>query len=242
MIFYLFIYFRTKTSLSLLPRDFKPSKKILFEVLKIGVPSAASSILMQNVAHSYGDYVISAYGVASKMISMAFMLVLGYVSGYMPFVGYNYGAKKYSRMLSALKFVMISSTCVCIVFLIPFIFFSRAFMGAFTPEEDIIEAGVQFLYAYAWCLPILGLQVSLMCTFQSTGNGVKSLIINLGRQCLFNMPLIVLFNAIWEFKGLTYAGPVADIFTFLLAVLFGIPLLLRLGREAAENMTKEESM
>lgn len=113
--------------------------------------------------------VINIIGVASKMISMAFMLVLGYVSGYAPFAGYNYGAKNYERMLSALKFVMISSTCICIVFLLPFIFLSRAFMGAFTPEEEIIGTGVQFLHAYAWCLPILGLQISLMCTFQAAG-------------------------------------------------------------------------
>ena len=247
VIFYLIIYFRTETSLSLLPRDFKPSKRILSEVLKIGVPSAASSILMsvasilmQNIASGYGDYVISAYGVASKMISMAFMLVLGYVSGYAPFAGYNYGAKNYNRMLSALKFVMISSTCVCIVFVIPFVFLSRAFMGAFTPEEEIIGTGVQFLHAYAWCLPILGLQISLMCTFQATGNGLKSLIINLGRQCLFHMPLIVIFNVIWQFEGLTFAGPVADILTFILAILLGIPLLRRLNRAATEDVIQKE--
>ena len=130
---YFFIYFKTKNSLSLLPRDFKPSKRILSEVLKIGIPSAASTILMsvagilmQNIASGYGDYVISAYGVATKMITMAFMLILGYVSGYAPFAGYNFGAKNYDRMLSALKFVAITSTCACLVFLIPFILTMKA--------------------------------------------------------------------------------------------------------------------
>ena len=52
------------------------------------------------------------------------------------------------------------------------------------------------------------------------------------------MPLIVLFNAIWKFEGLTYAGPVADILTFLLALLLGIPLLRALGKK--ENRTKGE--
>ena len=175
VVYYLLIYFKTETALSLLPRHFRPSKRILKEVLKIGVPSAASSILMsfasilmQNLASGYGDYVISAYGVAVKMITIAFMLVLGYASGYAPFAGYNYGARNYERMLSALKFVMISSTCICLVFLVPFILFARAFMGAFTTEQEIIDIGVQFLRAYAFCLPVLGIQISLMCTFQAT--------------------------------------------------------------------------
>ena len=162
------------------------------------------------------------------------------VSGYSPFVGYNYGAKNYRCMLSALKFVVVSSTCICIAFLIPFIFFSRAFMGIFTTVEGIIDPGVQFLHAYAWCLPLLGIQIAFMCTFQATGSAMRSLIINLGRQCIFNMPLIVLLNSLWQFEGLTFAGPVADIFTTILAVLLGIPLLRKLSREAAGNMIQEE--
>ncbi|MCH5344370.1 MAG: hypothetical protein J1E64_10035 [Acetatifactor sp.] len=175
------------------------------------------------------------------MISMAFMLVLGYVSGYQPFAGYNYGAKNYRRMLSALKFVAISSTCICIVFLIPFIFCARAFMSIFTPEEEIIGIGIQFLHAYALCLPVLGIQISLMCTFQASGAAVRALIVNLGRQCIFNMPLIVILNALWQFKGLTYAGPVANIFTAILAALLGIPLLRQLSGESAENIIQKES-
>lgn len=164
VIYYLFIYFKTPTSLSLLPRDFKPSIRIFSEVLKIGVPSAASSILM----------------------SIASILMQNIASGYQPFAGYNYGAKNYRRMLSALKFVAISSTCICIVFLIPFIFCARTFMSIFTPEEEIIGIGIQFLHAYALCLPVLGIQISLMCTFQASGAAVRALIVNLGRQCIFN--------------------------------------------------------
>lgn len=246
VIYFLFIYLKTETSLSLRPHDFRPSKRILTEVLKIGVPSAASSILMsvasillQNVASDYGDYVISAYGVASKMIMMVFMLVLGYVSGYSPFAGYNYGAKNYKRMLSAFRFVLISSTCICIVFLIPFIFLPHAFMTIFTPDQKIIDTGVQFLRAYAWCIPFLGIQVSLMCTFQATGSGVKSFIVNLGRKCLFHMPFIVLFNKWWQLDGLVFSNPVADVCTVLLAVLLGIPVLRKLSNASKIETASE---
>ncbi len=46
-----------------------------------------SNVILNNLAAGYGDYVISAYGVAGKMISMVFMITIGYVSGYMPFCG-----------------------------------------------------------------------------------------------------------------------------------------------------------
>lgn len=247
VVYYLILYFKSNTVLSIQPRYFRPSKRILSEVLKIGLPSAAStilmscaSILMQGLASRYGDYVISAYGVATKMISIAFMLILGYASGYSPFAGYNYGSRNYKRMLSAFKFAAVSSTCACFLFLAPFIFWGRAFMGAFTSDAKIIETGVQFLRAYAWCLPFLGMQVSLMCTFQATGSAVKSLVVNLGRQCIFHIPLIIILNRIWHLTGLTYAGPVADILTALTAVLLGIPLLRRLVDKSKEQVESKE--
>lgn len=247
VIYYLCLYFKSNTVLSLWPRDFRPSKRILSEVLKIGLPSAAStilmsfaSIMMQSLASRYGDYVISAYGVATKMISMAFMLVLGYASGYSPFAGYNYGARNYKRMLSALKFTALTSTCICIVFLAPFLLLARAFMGIFTSDTQIIETGIEFLHAYALCLPFLGVQVSLMCTFQATGSAIKSLIVNLGRQCIFNMPLIIILNSVWHLKGLIYAGSVADILTAFAAVLLGLPLLRRLLAASREQDESKE--
>ena len=46
VVYYLSIYLRGKTSLSVFPRDFKPSRRILAEVLKIGLPSSVSQIIM----------------------------------------------------------------------------------------------------------------------------------------------------------------------------------------------------
>ncbi len=81
--YYLSIYLRGKTSLSVYPRDFKPSRRILSEVLKIGLPSSISqiimsfsNIMMNNLASGYGDYVISAYGVAGKLTSNSLISML----------------------------------------------------------------------------------------------------------------------------------------------------------------------
>lgn len=115
--YYLIVYQKRGTALSLAPQDFRPSRRILGEVLKIGLPASAAQILMSfctvlvnNLAAGYGDYVISAYGVAGKLSNMVYMLVLGYVSGYMPFAGYHYGAGNWERMLEAFRFTWITAT------------------------------------------------------------------------------------------------------------------------------------
>lgn len=143
--------------MSIRPSDFKPSLRIFREVLKIGITStisqvlcSAALILFNNVAAGYGDHVISAYGVASKMNTMEFMVVFGYVQGYIPFAGYNYGAGNVKRMTDGLKFTILTGTVICLIFLIPFTILAPAYMGAFSTKPEIIEIGTQFLHAQAW--------------------------------------------------------------------------------------------
>lgn len=235
--YYLAVYLKGKTTLSILPSDFKPSVRILSEVLKIGLPASIaqifmsfSNILLNNMAAGYGDYVISAYGVAGKMMSMVFMIVVGYVSGYMPFAGYNYGANNIRRMTSAMKFTFLTSTVGCLVLLIPFLGFSGGFMSAFTSDEQIIKTGMMFLRAQAFSIPLLGIQLTMMCTFQATGKAVHALVVNLGRQCLFYIPLLYILNSFFQLQGLMYAQTVADYLTTVTAVAIGFHLLRQLHK------------
>ncbi len=201
MLYYIAVFLKGKTSLSIAFHDLKPSAKIFQEVLKIGLPNSVSQIIMSfsnillnNLAVGYGDHVISAYGVAGKLINMVFMITVGYVSGYMPFAGYNYGADRIKRMLSALRFTILSGTCLCLVLLVPFLWLAPAFVKAFTSDAQIIGVGVAFLRAYAWVVPFMAIQMCMMCTFQATGDAVRAMMVNLGRQCLFNIPFLYLFR------------------------------------------------
>ncbi len=238
VIYYICVFVKGHTSLSIKPKDFRPSARIFKEVLKIGLPNSISQIIMSlsnvilnNLAAGYGDYVISAYGVAGKMISMVFMITIGYVSGYMPFAGYNYGAGKIKRLKSAMRFTILSGTCLCLVILIPFIWLSPAFMRAFTSDEKIIEVGIAFLRAYAWIVPFMAIQMTFMSTFQAIGSAVRAMLINLGRQCLFYIPFLYLFNHLWGLTGLLYAQTGSDICTTILAILLAIPMLHGLNKQ-----------
>ena len=200
-----------------------------------------SNIMMNNLASGYGDYVISAYGVAGKLTTMVFMITIGYVTGYMPFAGYNYGAGKYRRMLSSMKFSLISGTGLCLVLLIPFLWLAPGFLRLFTSDPQIIDVGVRFLRAYAWVVPFMAVQMTVMCTFQAVGDGVRSMLINLGRQLLFYIPFLYLFNHLWGLTGLLYAQTGADICVTILAVLTGLPLLHKLSKTPEKDEPLERS-
>lgn len=230
VVFYVVVYLKGNTSLSIQPKDFKPSLQIFKEVIKIGLPSTIAQtlssimlILFNNLAVGYGDQVISAYGVAVKMITMEFMIIFGYVQGYVPLAGYNFGAGNVKRMINGLKFTIVTGTGICLLFLIPFTVLAPTYMGAFTTNREIIEIGTLFLHAQAWAVPIMAIQTSLMSTFQATGQAMRALVINLGRQCLFYLPFLYLFNHLWGMNGLLHVQMASDLATTIVAVLIGYP-------------------
>lgn len=242
VVFYIIVYLRGNTTLSIRPADFKPSTRIFKEVLKIGLPSTIAQtissvavILFNNVAASYGDQVITAYGVAVKMITMEFMIIFGYVQGYVPLAGYNYGSGNVRRLLGGLKFTMLTGTVICLLFLIPFTVLAPAYIGAFTTNREIIDIWTQFLHAQAWAVPIMAIQTSLMSTFQATGQAVRAMVINLGRQCLFYLPFLYVSNRLWGMSGILYAQMASDLATTALAILLGIPFLKKLLQQSKQK-------
>ncbi len=242
VVYYIVVYIRGDIPLSIQLKDCRPSVRIFSEVLKIGLPNSVSVIIMScsniilnNLASDFGDHVVSAYGVSGKLIQMVFMIVVGYVTGYMPFAGYNYGAGNFKRMLSALKFTMLSGTGICLVLLIPFVWLSPNFVGAFTTDAQIIDVGVRFLRAQAWAVPIMAVQSTMMVTFQATGQAIRAMTVNMGRQLLYNIPFLFLFSRLWGLNGLLHAQMTADYCTVITAVLIGIPLLRSLYQKSKQQ-------
>lgn len=242
VVYYIVVYIKGNIPLSIQLKDCRPSVRIFSEVLKIGLPNSVSVIIMScsniilnNLASDFGDHVVSAYGVSGKLIQMVFMIVVGYVTGYMPFAGYNYGAGNFKRMLSALKFTMLSGTGICLVLLVPFVWLSPNFVGAFTTDAQIIDVGVRFLRAQAWAVPIMAVQSTMMVTFQATGQAIRAMTVNMGRQLLYNIPFLFLFSRLWGLNGLLHAQMAADYCTVITAVLIGIPLLRSLHQKSKQQ-------
>lgn len=80
------------------------------QVLKIGVPNLTYQLLVSvalwltNVfAASYGDAAVAALGIVARIMNLASMMAFGFVKGYQPFAGFNYGARQFGRVREATK-------------------------------------------------------------------------------------------------------------------------------------------
>lgn len=227
---YLFLHFASKKSLlSIKFKDFKPSKKLYIEMFKIGIPAGISTfimgismILVNVIASNYGDYVVAGNGIHMRISSMCIMLVLGLAQGYQPFAGFNFGAKKFDRLISGFKITLLYSTILSCTFTAIFYIYSTDLISIFIDDVKTIEAGSKILKAFLWCLPFIGIQMTIMITFQSTGKSLKSMFLALGRQGIIYLPALFILNKLFGFNGFIYAQPIADILTTIMAVYMSI--------------------
>ncbi|MCM1126454.1 MAG: MATE family efflux transporter [Lachnospiraceae bacterium] len=234
----IFVILKKDTFLSLSIKDFAPTKRIVGEIFKIGFPSSItnfvmsfSSILLNNFASIYGNNAVSAVGVANKLMTVMTMTIGGYVMGYLPFVGYNYGAGNNERVKKSFWFTGLSSTVFGLILAVPFTLLGSAFMGAFTSEAQIIELGVECLHIYVFCLPLLGMQYTVTATFQATGKALSAMIANLGRQGIFFIPTIIIFKQIFGFYGLIWAQALADALAVICCILLALPMIKNISKD-----------
>jgi putative MATE family efflux protein len=240
---YLCLHFVSrKTVLSIHPRDFKPGARLYAEILKIGIPSALSNIAMtvaaiskNRVGASYGDFVVAGNGICMRIGMISFMLVMALAMGYQPFAGFNYGAKNYQRLRTGLRVTILYTTALALFFTLVFGFFGRALITFFIRDEATIDAGAKLLRAMTLALPFVGIQMTLMVTFQAFGKAGMATVVTLGRDFLFYLPFLFLLNYLWGFDGFMYCQPLADALTTCIALLLSV----RLFRGMKEIWSKE---
>ena len=147
------------------------------------------------------------------------MPLTGMTHGQQPIISYNFGAHQYDRMKETLKYTVIGSTVIATVGFLLIQLFSPFIISMFNQEKEIIELGSYSLRIWFVFLPIIGCQMMCANFFQAIGQVKQSSFLNLLRQCLVLIPLILILSIIFGLNGIFFSVPLADIISFIITML-----------------------
>ena len=165
-----------------------------------------------------GDLAISTVGIITSVQTLMLMPLTGMTQGQQPIISYNYGAKNYHRVKETLKYTIIGSSILsCLGFLVIQLFPSMI-ISIFNQEPAIIELGNSALRIWFICLPLVGCQTMCANFFQAIGMVKQSSFLNLLRQCLLLIPLILILSWIFGLYGVFIAVPIADFIAFIITL------------------------
>ena len=179
-------------------------------------------VLVNIIAVGYGDHIVAGNGVQMRVVSMAFMLIMGLAQGYQPFAGYNFGAQNYGRLRKGFRITLLYATFLAVFFTAVFQIFGENLIGFFIQDPATVEAGTRMIKAFSIGLPFIGVQMTMMITFMSAGKALRAMIVSLGRQFLIYLPALFILNHVFGFNGFIYAQPIADILTTGVALLMSL--------------------
>jgi Na+-driven multidrug efflux pump len=149
---------------------------------------------------------------------LIFMPIFGINQGAQPILGYNYGAKKFNRVLRTYLGAVGAATCICVVGFAVVQIFPHFLVSIFAPEGSAallaftpLAMRIQMLM-----LPLAGFQIVSANVFVVTGRPKTSIFLSMLRQCIALIPCMFIFGRLWGLYGVVASAPVADVFSVIL--------------------------
>ncbi len=178
------------------------------EMLRIGIPASGANMLtpiaagiMTAIAARYGDYAVAAFGVGSRLESMAILLILALSTTLPPFISQNFGAGRMDRVREAyrlsLKFVLAWQLLVYLFMLAS----SPLIASLFTQDETVAQA----IRLYITILPlgygVMGVIILSNSALNALHKPMQALYLSLARFFVFYVPLAWLGSELFGLAG-----------------------------------------
>ena len=166
-----------------------------------------------------GDNAIGAMAVVQAILVFTLMPIFGINQGLQPVLGYNYGARLFSRVKEALYKAIFGATAICVFYYIIIQFFSKDLIKIFTREQGLLDIASKGLRIEAFMLPIIGFQIICTVYFQAVGKPKMSLFMSLSRQIIVLIPCIIIMSRMFGAIGIWYAAPVSDFIATVITLI-----------------------
>jgi len=235
-------YFLKPTSVLQLKKEIlRFSSKISGQILSIGLaPFCMNALacvvvtLINTGLKNYGgDLHVAAYGIDNRIVFFFVMMNMGFNQGMQPIAGYNYGAKKYDRVLEVFRYTM---GCVVAFGTLGWLacqFLPEWIVSMFSTDTDLNALSSYGLRILTCLLPLIGFQMVCTNLYQSIGKAKIAIFLSTTRQLLFLIPFLLIFPSYWGTDGIWYSLPIADGLSALVVSVMIVKLIRELKKQPA---------
>lgn len=233
-------YFMKSSLVHFKKSNFRLNWNVILSIVSIGLSpflmQLAASVINILINHSLknygGDMAIGAWGIINSLLVVLVLIIIGINQGMQPIIGYNYGARKYSRVFKTLKYGMIAATVITSIGFLIALFVPQLPVHIFTKDTELLALSTNGLHIALSMLFLVGFQIVVVNFFQATGNAKMSIFLSLTRQVIFLIPCIFILPRLFGLNGVWASMPVADT---LSAIVTSIALIF-----AYRKIKKEE--
>ena len=177
----------------------------------LALGSAAIIAALQWVGRpGYAD-TITAYGIITRVITFAFLPLLGLSFAMQTITGNNYGAELWRRSDASLRVALWVAFIYCMVVQAIVISAPGQIANAFVDELAVIVEVERILPVMTSVFFLVGPLMMIATYFQAIGLAGKAALLGLTKPYAIAIPLTFLMPVFFGEIGIWYAGPVAEV-------------------------------
>ncbi len=246
-LYILHYYLFQNSTLKIKLKNLVPAGSVLREITAVGMGSffrttggsLTIAIINRTLMAYGGDMAIASFGMVIRLMMFLFMPLMALGQGVQPILGFSYGARRYDRLLQAIKLASIMATVMSIISFSIVYLLPAPMFHIFTTDESLVAASshvsrIIFLVAY-----LLGVQIIGSVVFQALGKAVPTFLTATSRQVLFLLPLVFILPNYLGIDGVWYSFPIADGLSTIMTVALLVPQIRALRKEASGHRPKE---
>ncbi len=208
--------------------SFRLERGIVLNIMAVGsAPFAmqlAGSVIISLFNHQLriygGTTAVSVMGIVFSIMMLILMPVVGIAQGAQPIIGYNYGARKFPRVIQTVWLAALVATGVTLTGFLVTMLFPSGIIALFNRNDaELMDLGSHALRVFFIMLPIIGFQIVGAHYFQAAGKPRQAILLNLLRQVFILIPALLILPRFFGLYGVWIAGPVSDLGASLLTGL-----------------------
>lgn len=196
-------------------------------ILKIGLPAAGANMMtpiaagvMTAVVAGYGSEAVAAWGVGSRLESIASIIVLALSMSLPPFISQNFGAGKIQRVNGAynlsLRFVMVWQLIVYVALWL----LSGAVASIFAEDPKVEELIKLFLLIVPLGYGFQGVTILTNSSFNAMHKPMSALTLSVIRLFVFFVPISYMGSYFYGIEGIFWGGVTANMLTAFVAYIW----------------------
>lgn len=193
-------------------------------IMHVGGPAIASGLVMPfsmlvitRLLAGHGHEVVAAYNVASRVETIAHMILWSCSSSAEPFIGQNWGARQLDRVRRALY--LCNSFCLVwgVLTFVVMVSFGTYFVSLIDDNARVLEAAEMFFLCIPLSIGFMGMMQVANSSFNARGLPMPALVISLLRSLFVGIPLAVLGDILWGYTGIFVATAVCNVLVGMIA-------------------------
>ncbi len=239
--------FRFNKEIEIKRKDLRLDVKTALHQIKLGIPvsvqftvTSIGSMCLQSVVNSFGTDVIAGFTAANRVENLTNIPMSGLGVATQTFVGQNYGAGNYERIIKSVRKIFLLDLLVSVAMSITLYLIGEPIVAIFSQDitPGMMEAAKRYILAICQCYSLVAILFVMRNSLQGLGFTYANSIAGIG-EFFGRLAVAFVLTPAFGFDAVCYAGPAAWLFAdipLIIIYLFKQRKFRRIMQDEAKSL------